>query len=174
MALNMFLPDDIRVFSAQIVPADFHARYDCISKKYIYLVYNHTVMDPFYNGRAHRFTPHIDEQALGGVAAAFVGTHDFGAFCNIRTKTPDDTVRTVSECSVRRQGDLVLFTVAADGFLYNMVRVIVGTLLNAARGKLGRADVEALLAAGRRTNLCATAPACGLYLDDVIYKDIKA
>ncbi|MEA4911893.1 MAG: tRNA pseudouridine(38-40) synthase TruA [Oscillospiraceae bacterium] len=174
MALNMRLPADIRVMRAQTVPPDFHARYDCVSKKYIYRVYNDNVLDPFYVDRAHRFSPHIDEKQLAALAALFVGRHDFGAFCNIRTKTPDDTVRTVSECTVCREGPLVIFTIAADGFLYNMVRIIVGALLNAARGKLGEAEIAALLEDGRRGNLCATAPACGLYLEDVIYKDIEA
>lgn len=168
LALNANLPDDISATDAREVSADFHARYSARAKKYIYRVYNSRVMDPFLVGRAAQFIPRIDERVLNEAAQAFVGERDFRAFCSIKTDV-ESTVRTVSEYKVSREGELVEFTVTADGFLYNMARIMVGALLNVARGKLTREDIERALKTGERTNLLATAPACGLYLSDIIY-----
>lgn len=167
-ALNTLLPPDIRVLASRRVPLDFHARYSARGKSYRYLVYNSRVMDPFLYGRALMFVPPIDERSLGATAKAFVGTHDFKAFCSSKTDAAD-TVRTVSDFTVTREGSTVSFDVTADGFLYNMVRVMVGTLLNSARGKVTREDIASALESGVRTNLFATAPAQGLYLQRVIY-----
>ncbi len=171
LALNDSLPLDIRAVTAQEVPQDFHARYSAVSKKYIYLVYNSHIMDPFLEGRALRFPVPIDAAALNSAAQAFVGKHDFRGFCSIKTDA-ESTVRTVNDFSVTREGSLVTFSVSADGFLYNMVRIMVGTLLNVARGKLTRLDIEQILLSGERLNVCATAPACGLYLDDIRYEEL--
>ncbi len=168
MALNTALPEDVRAISARIVPDDFHARYSCKRKRYDYLVCNARVLDPFLYSRALLFPKHIDERLLDETAQAFVGTHDFRAFCSIKTDA-ESTVRTVYDFSVTREGELVRFSVCADGFLYNMVRIMVGTLLNCARGKVDAQYIASALESGRRTNLFATAPACGLYLQDVIY-----
>lgn len=168
LALNDRLPVDIRAFSAKAVPEDFHARYSAVSKKYIYKVYNSYIMDPFLEGLALRFPAGIDEKVLDSAAQAFVGTHDFKGFCSSKTDA-ESTVRTVYSFSVTRSGALVTFAVSANSFLYNMVRIMVGTLLNVARGKLTRADIERILASGERENVCATAAACGLYLDEISY-----
>lgn len=168
LALNNYLPRDIRVMCARNVPQDFHARYSCLGKEYVYKIYNRSVMDPFFEGRAHQFYVPINEKELDEIAQVFVGRHDFAAFCCRRTDQTD-TVRTVSHCRVERKGDLVTVRVAADGFLYNMVRIIVGTLLNAARGKLTAADIRRIMDSKKRENLCATAPANGLYLNEVYY-----
>ncbi len=171
-ALNNHLPRDIRVIECAIAPTDFHARYSATGKRYLYKVYNAPVMDPFYNGLALHFTTRIDERMLDELAKVFVGTHSFGAFCSKKAPA-EDRVRTVSAFTVTRQGDLVTFAVTADGFLYNMARAMVGTLLNAARGRIDRAGIEQRLRSGERDNLCATAPACGLYLDEVYYEDVS-
>ncbi|MEG2525143.1 MAG: tRNA pseudouridine(38-40) synthase TruA [Oscillospiraceae bacterium] len=170
LAINAHLPRDVRVISARPVSDDFHARYSARAKRYIYKVYNSRVLDPFFHGRAAQFVTHIDERKLDGIAKAFVGTHDFAAFCSIKTDA-ESTVRTVCDFSVSRDGELVIFSVCADGFLYNMVRIMAGTLMNAARGKLTRDDIERALETGVRTNRFPTAPACGLYLADVIYDE---
>lgn len=167
-ALNAVLPDDIRVIGLREVADGFHARYSCIAKRYVYLVYNSRYLDPFLIDRAISFAPPIDCEALTGIARTFVGKHDFSAFCGAKN-IKEDNVRTVRDFSVARDGELVRFSVSADGFLYNMVRIMVGTMLNAARGKLGAAEIAALLESGARSNLCYTAPACGLYLDEVFY-----
>ncbi|MDO4566752.1 MAG: tRNA pseudouridine(38-40) synthase TruA [Oscillospiraceae bacterium] len=168
-AVNFYLPGDIAALEAREVPEDFHARYSALEKVYIYRVYNSRVMDPFLLGRALQFAPHIDERKLDGISKAFVGTHDFRAFCSIKTDA-ESTVRSVKRFEVRRRGELVEFETAADGFLYNMVRIMTGALLNCARGKLSHEEIEQALTTGRRSNLLATAPACGLYLADVLYE----
>ena len=168
MALNANLADDIRVTECTEMGESFHARYSACAKRYIYKVYNSRIMDPFLRGLAAQFIPHIDERELDDIAKVFLGTHDFRAFCSKKTDA-EDTVRTVSDISVIRDGELVIFSITADGFLYNMARAMVGTLFNAARGRLGRGDIAARLKSGKRDNLIATAPAEGLYLDEVFY-----
>lgn len=172
LALNSYLPADIRAISARKVPKGFHARYCSSGKQYIYRVYNSHIMDPFENGLAAQFIPHIDEIQLNEIAQVFVGKHDFRAFCSIKTDV-ESTVRTVTEYRVSRSDNVVEFSVSADGFLYNMARIMVGTLLNCARGKLGYKEIEHALKTGERSNLLATAPACGLYLAKVFYDETK-
>lgn len=168
MALNTNLPGDIRVIDCVQVPDAFHARYSASGKRYVYKVYNARVLDPFWVGRAAQFLPDINEKELNDVAQVFVGAHDFRAFCAKKTAV-SDTTRTVSAFTVERQDDIVLFSVTADGFLYNMARAMIGTLLNVARCKLTRDGIAQRLASGVRDNLVATAPAAGLYLDEVFY-----
>jgi len=167
-ALNGCLPPDIRVKSVTPVPDGFHARYSSTGKKYEYLVWNAPVMDPFLDGRAYHFPHHLDEEALNGTASVFLGTHDFSSFCSVKSPV-EDKVRTVSEATVRREGDLVVFSFAADGFLYNMARVMSGALIQTARGKLDRDGINAYLSGRPRDSLLITVPACGLYLTEVRY-----
>lgn len=168
-ALNYHLPKDIRAYSAREVSPDFHARYDCVKKRYRYLVCNSRVMNPFLEGRAMQFVPHIDVKRLQDTAQHFIGTHDFVPFSGNKRAT-EDTVRTVFSFSVEREENLVTFLVEADGFLYNMVRIMVGTLLSVSRNKLCEADIDRIFESGVRPNECFTAPAEGLYLDKVFYE----
>ncbi|MBR5501469.1 MAG: tRNA pseudouridine(38-40) synthase TruA [Oscillospiraceae bacterium] len=168
MALNANLPRDIRVHEVRDVPADFHARYSALGKRYEYHIVNSRVMDPFMLERAYQFSPHLDEKMLGEIAAVFLGKHDFSAFCSGRSAV-EDKVRAVTEAKVVRTGDRVVFSFAADGFLYNMVRIMTGALLQCARGKLTAEDLKAYLNGRPRDNLLITAPACGLYLTEVFY-----
>jgi tRNA pseudouridine38-40 synthase len=167
-ALNARLERDIRVTGCRPVEESFHARYSARAKRYLYLICNAREMEPVVAGRAAHFVPHIDEAGLDAVAQVFVGRHDFGAFCSKRARA-GSVVRTVSEMSVSRRGDLVEFSITADGFLYNMARAMAGALLNAARGRLTRRDIAKRLSTGVRDNLIFTAPAEGLYLDRVFY-----
>ncbi len=171
-ALNFHLPLDIRVFSVQEVLGDFHARYSCKGKQYQYLVYNSREIAPFLVGRALQFFKKIDEEKLNNAAQRFVGTHDFLPFSGNK-RSVEDTVRTVSRFSVTRDGDLISFEVKADGFLYHMVRIMVGTLLSIARGTLQPEDIDWVFETGQRLNGCFTAPPEGLYLDRVFY-DLEA
>ncbi len=169
-ALNTKLPPDVRALECRFVPEDFHARYSALRKRYLYRVWNGRIMDPFLYGRAAQFIPYIDAPALHETAQVFVGTHDFAAVCGAKSRV-ESTVRTIYDFSVVREGSEVRFSVSADGFLYHMVRMMVGALLNAARGKLDKRSILELLESGRRSNLCPTAPAEGLYLDEVIYPE---
>lgn len=168
-ALNAALPRDIRVSGCREAPPDFHARYSAAWKEYVYKIDNGEVANPFLN-RYALFYPHtLDCGLLGQAARAFCGTHDFHAFCAAGSSVKD-TVRTVRNFGAERRGSLVLLTVEADGFLYNMVRIMVGTLLYVAQGKLTAGDIPAILAGRSRSMAGPTAPPHGLYLNRVFYE----
>ena len=169
-ALNVRLPRDIAVTSCREVPADFHARYSCTGKRYDYRILNARVRDPFWEERALLCPTPLDAGRMDAAARAFLGTHDFTGFCSTGGSVVDK-VRTVTLAQVRRDGDLVTFSVAADGFLYNMVRIMAGTLLEAGAGRLNPQDVPEILASCDRTRAGQTAPAHGLYLAEVFYPD---
>lgn len=176
-ALNAYLPQDISVLRSIEVSADFHPRYDVVSKEYEYLIYNGAERDPFLLDRAWHIPVSIDENALVAMnraAAHFVGTQDFSAFRAVGADTePKDALRTVLSASVERSGDMIAFRVRADGFLYHMVRIMAGTLVAVAKGRIDPDDIPVLIASRDRTKAGMTAPACGLYLNRVFYKDIN-
>lgn len=168
-ALNHHLPGDVAVKACVEVPEEFHARYDCKGKEYCYEIWNHPVRDPFLRGRALHYWYPIDETLLDAAARHYLGAHDFTSFCTQDKREPGDMVRRVTRARVERRGDLVVFSVAADGFLYNMVRIMAGTLLYVQQGKLRGEDIPEILAARDRAAAGPTAPACGLYLNRVFY-----
>ena len=171
-ALNVHLPDDIAVLDAITVPDDFHPRYGVHSKEYEYVIYNAPERDPFRLSRAwhisRRFT---DEEvaAMNRAAAAFVGEHDF---TGLRDGDDDkDPVRLVYAASVARRGDDVVFTVRANGFLYHMVRVMTGALVEVGRSKFAPEEMPLRIAKKDRRLFGVTAPAEGLYLNRVFYPE---
>ncbi len=173
LAMNTFLPSDISVLEAREVPDSFHARYDVQSKEYEYKIWNGALKDPFLADRAYHVPKYISDKGLermNEAAAAFVGTHDFTSFMAQGSKITD-AKRTVFYADVRREGDMLIFRVAADGFLYNMVRIMAGTLLAVAEGRIEAADVPHIIEARDRKGAGATAPAHGLYLNKVTYKE---
>lgn len=172
-ALNRALPDDIAVTSAREVPQDFHARYSCKAKRYIYRILNSNVKDPFSPNLSYRLGYPLDVELLAREARDFVGTHDFAAFCSSKNDL-ENTVRTISSFGVERLGDIVLFTVTGDGFLYNMVRIMVGTLVFIACGKLEPGCIPRILASKDRCMAGKTMPAHGLFLDKVYYDDERS
>ena len=168
MALNTYLPPDIAVTDCKCVADDFHARYSVKEKEYVYKIYNGQVRDPFSVNYAFWYRYNIDVDYLNREAQAFVGTHDFKGFCSAHSDV-QGTVRTVSSFKVEREGNFVVFTVRANGFLYNMVRIMVGTLLFVSEGKIKEGELKAVIASGERKRAGKTAPPQGLYLNDVIY-----
>lgn len=168
IALNVNLPKDIAAVSCVEVPEDFHARYNAKGKRYTYKILNTPLRDPFYEGLALHYPRPIDAEALNNACQAYIGTHDFAAFCSSGSSVTD-TVRTVFDANVRREGDMVIFTVSADGFLYNMVRIMTGTLLAVAEGKLSADDISGIIDSRDRNKAGITAPPCGLYLKEVFY-----
>ena len=173
-AMNAHLPPDIAICSSCEVPSSFHPRYDVISKEYEYLIYNGWERDPFLRELAWHIPTPIDDKALDrmqAAAAGFVGRHDFSAFRAVGADTdPGDAHRTVFSASVQRRGDLISFRVRADGFLYHMVRIMVGTLMAVANRRMQPEDIPALIRSCDRRRAGVTAPACGLYLDTVFYE----
>lgn len=168
VAVSPFLPEDISVFGAELVSDDFHARYSVQYKEYEYLVLNSPIRDPFLKGRAYQYPIHADENRMNEAAGELVGKHDFRAFMSSGSDV-SDTVRTVNYCKVVREGDLLRIRIAADGFLYNMVRIITGTLLEAGTGKRDSENIRKVLNELDRSKAGFTAPACGLYLNKVVY-----
>jgi len=166
--LNGHLPDDIAVLSCQEVDKKFHARYDCRGKEYIYKIHNSNIKNPFLKDRAYRYYPTIDEVFLNKVAQDFVGTHDFKGFCSAGSSAIE-TVRTIERFEVRREGDLIIMLVKGDGFLYNMVRIMVGTLLFVNEGKIDYTKIKEIILSKDRKKAGKTAPAQGLYLNKVFY-----
>jgi tRNA pseudouridine38-40 synthase len=168
-ALNRWLPLSVAVSDCKEVPADFHARYSCTSKEYIYKIWNSEVRSPFLNGYALHYRYPLDAEKLHAAAQAYVGKHDFTSFCTLDNREQGDMTRCVKAFSVTRDGDMVTMRVEADGFLYNMVRIMVGTLLRVAQGKFKPEDIPVIIEKRDRQFAGPTAQACGLYLNKVNY-----
>lgn len=167
-SLNAVLDDDICVKSCTQVADDFHARYDCLGKRYVYRVWNASYKNPFLTNYSYHYKNKLDADLLNAQAQAYVGTHDFSGFCSSGSSV-EDTVRTVKMFSVERNGDEVLFTVEADGFLYNMVRIMVGTLIEISENRIEIDTLNDIIDSRDRFRAGRTAPAQGLYLDKVYY-----
>ncbi len=169
-ALSSLLPRDISVKDAFVVPDDFHPVHSCIEKEYTYYICNTQLRDPFWGRYALHYRYPLDTELLQKAAAHFVGTHDFAAVRSLGTPVKS-TVRTIYNCNVARDGDVVSFTMSADGFLYNMARTIAGTLLDVAAGKIRAEDIPDILESGDRGRAGPTAPAHGLHMTNVIYPE---
>ena len=175
-ALNTKLPEDIRVRAAMEVPGDFHPRHTDTIKTYRYEIDNERIADPL---RA-RYSMHtgyaLDTDRMAAAAAVLVGEHDFKSFCSVHTQAAS-TVRFITDIDVSRDSmhkERIYITVKGRGFLYNMVRIIAGTLIEAGRGRLAPEDVADILYAGDRTaNPAPTAEAKGLTLMDIDFLEVK-
>lgn len=174
-AINANLPDDIAVWDCTEADAEFHPRYSALGKEYIYKICNAPFRDPFLRAYALYYYKSLDCDILSAAASKFLGRHDFAAFCSSganaghRPEETSDTVRTIYESEVTRNGALIQFRVHGDGFLYNMVRIMVGTLLFVAQGRLTPDDIPAVLESCDRRKAGPTAPAHALYLNRVFY-----
>ena len=170
LAVNTRLPDDISVCKATVVPDGFNAIGSCRKKEYTYKIYNSRIRDPFYVNRVWFYPRLLDENIMAAAARQLVGTHDFAAVKNVGTETRT-TVRTVHYFEIERHGDVIDCRVCADGFLYNMVRSMVGTCIYAAEGKLDPAEIPEILASRNRTLAGPTAPPDGLYMTNLWYDE---
>lgn len=169
-ALNAVLPSDIVVLECRPVLPSFHPRYSACKKRYVYHIWNGTTRSPFCTSYALTVHNPLDIASLNETASLFLGRHNFSAFCSAGSAV-EDKCRTVFRSEVVRQGDLVDYIVEADGFLYNMVRIMVGTLLDVHSGRLNNASVLQALLTGQRELAGITAPPQGLFLDEVFYTD---
>ena len=167
-ALNAVLPDDVSVKKSGAAADDFHARYSAKKKTYRYTFVISDVRRPLHERYAARISGNVDAAAMHRAAQLFVGEHDFKAFCSTGSSVKT-TVRTVYRADVVRVADTVTFTVTGNGFLYNMVRIMAGTLLAVGQGKQGEADIAAALRTGERKRAGKTLPAAGLTLESVEY-----
>ncbi len=170
LGLNTKLPKDIAAINCYDVPDDFHARYDALGKTYRYRMYHSNIRDPFLADRTLIIKQPIDLMRAKEYCGILLGCHDFAAFSSIH-RTVENTVRTVSECYVTKNENNYEFVVRADGFLYNMVRIMVGGLLDYSAGRLTAKDLQNAFESKERSCLGATAPALGLSLSRVHYSE---
>lgn len=172
-ALNAFLPDDIVVTRVDAAPADFHAIRSARQKRYRYTIHDGRWYDPFERLYVWHYRERLDAERMHRAGQALLGTHDFRSF-ESRWPNRDSSVRTIFDLSVRRrpvpEAEYVDLEVVGDGFLYNMVRAIVGTLVEVGRGARDEAWIAEVLAAQNRSAAGMTAPAQGLYLVEIDYE----
>lgn len=168
LAIRGYLPKDIVVTKAEEVTMEFHPRYDCVKKTYQYRILNTEYQNPLLRNYTEWIAKKLDILSMNHAAKHLIGTHDFKAFCAAGGSTKT-TVRTIFECSVTENGEEVLILVTGDGFLYNMVRIIAGTLIEVGKGKLSPEDIPSILASRDRTKAGKTAGAQGLTLMRIYY-----
>lgn len=168
-ALNQRMPEDIVITKSDEVGADWHPRYqDNVRKTYEYHIYNAPVLNPLKRKYSAFVSFPMDVEKMRRGAAYLVGEHDFVSFCNVRTNV-SDTVRTVEDITVNENGADIVIRITGNGFLYNMVRIIAGTLIRVGRGFYEPEKVREILEEKKRTAAGITAPACGLVLVEIEY-----
>ena len=172
-ALNTMLPADIRIRKSEAVSEAFHARFSNKGKRYRYLIYQSPHAGALNrNTHAHVIYP-LDDDKMRRELTALIGTHDFAAFA-ASGSVVKDTVRTIYSASLARRGDELELLVEGSGFLYNMVRIIAGTLISVGAGRLEEGAFARAIQSGNRLDLGVTAPAHGLTLMEVYYREREA
>lgn len=169
-ALNQRLPEDIRIRRSEEVAADFHPRKRATRKTYEYKILNEEFANPVERLYAHFTYVPLDEKKMQEAAEYLVGEHDFVSFCAAGS-TAQTTVRTIYDISVERKGTMIFIKVTGSGFLYNMVRIIAGTLMEVGKGRFDAEKVKEILEAKDRTKAGPTAPAKGLTLYEYQFED---
>jgi tRNA pseudouridine38-40 synthase len=173
LALNAWLPEDIRVVSAERVPKSFHARFQAAGKQYRYFVWNHMAMNPLIRHTAWQVPRPLNLKAMRAAAPLFVGRRDFKSFAASRNYEMKSTVRRLTRCDIKKSGRQLTFIIEGDGFLYKMCRGIVGTLVQVGLGKFPPDEIGRMLTKKDRRVAGMTAPAHGLTLWKVFYKPKK-
>ena len=168
-AINTMLPEDVRVLSCEEVSSDFHARFQAKEKTYVYKLYLSPHLNPLKNATAENICVPLDFEEMEKAARFIEGTHDFRCF-EASGSSVKDTVRTVEKVEIIKNGEDVEIRVTGNGFLYNMVRIIAGTLVDVGKGKIAANDVEDIIKSGDRVRAGKTLPAKGLTLYSVKYK----
>lgn len=170
--MNTLLPSDIAVLSCEDAPEDFHARYCTKSKEYVYLINTKPTRDVFLQNLAFHYPYPLDISKMNEAARLFLGEHDFGGFCRAVGKTAvKSTVRMIYALNVSQKDGICEIRIRGNGFLYNMVRIIAGTLIYVSEGKRTLDDVRRAIETGERTFAGMTLPPEGLYLNEVLYNE---
>lgn len=169
-ALNSMFGGEIAILSAEKVSPDFHARFDAAGKEYRYVLYLGKHKNPFNRNYAYHYPYPLDIAKMEEAARHLTGTHDFSSFCASNTDVADK-VRTITCISFKKEADNLVIRFRGNGFLYNMVRILTGTLIEVGTGGREAADIPGLIGARDRTLAGKTAPAHGLYLWEVFYED---
>lgn len=172
--MNTVLPRDIAVLSCEEADEDFHARFCTKAKEYVYVIDNNEQRNVFLQDLAFHYPYKLNIDKMNEAAQLFVGTHDFGAFCRAEgRKRVNSTVRTIYSLSVSLSDGKCEIKICGDGFLYNMVRIVAGTLIYISEGRRTLDDVKSALDKGERELAGITLPPEGLYLNDVFYNSIN-
>jgi tRNA pseudouridine38-40 synthase len=173
LAINAWLPEDIRALSVGRARADFHARFSASGKQYRYVLWNHPGNNPLIRRSAWHVPRPLDLEAMRRAAKVFVGRHDFQSFTSNPGYARESTVRTLTRCEIRKSGRLLTFIIEGEGFLYKMCRGIVGTLVQVGLGKFPAEGIKPMLEKKDRRVAGMTAPAHGLVLWKVFYRKPK-
>lgn len=168
LALNPLLPDDIVVTHAEEVGADFNPRFKALKKTYEYSIYNAPFRNPLYRNYSEYVRCELDLDSMRTACEAFVGEHDFRAFC-ASGNSSKTTVRTIYSLDIEKDGDFIKIRVTGNGFLYNMVRIIAGTLIYVGEGRIAPDDLPEIIASGDRRKAGKTAGPSGLVLVKIMY-----
>ena len=171
LAVARFLPPDLSLYYAEECREKFHPRYDVVSKEYLYRIINSPIYDPFEYGRAWFIPKTVPDEAVALMNRAgeyMTGKHDFSSFMSEGSDVTD-TVRNIFYVKIEKNDRIIEIKVCADGFLYNMVRIIVGTLIDVAAGRISPEDIPDIIDSCDRSRAGMTAPAEGLYLNKVTY-----
>lgn len=168
MVLNRCLPNDIVIISARIHEAPFHARYQALGKTYVYKIYTDALRDPFKDKYTFHVPYDLNLNLIEQAIPNFLGEHDFKVFMASGSQTTN-TVRTIYKLEMHQANDAITFTITGNGFLYKMVRSIVGTLIQVGRGKISPNEITTIILTGNRQRVKYTAGANGLYLNQVYY-----
>lgn len=168
LAINASLPSDIVVTRSEEVPSAFNARYDCKGKKYKYIIHNRYIRSALWNNRSYHVKHRLDVDVMNDAAKILLGTHDFSSF-RASGSGAKTSVRTVHDVRVTRQDDIVVIEISGDGFLYNMMRIVAGTLVEIGARDIKPTRMLSMLNARDRRMAGHTAPPQGLYLEEVYY-----
>lgn len=166
--LNSYLPSDISILDCEDVDLDFHARYSCKAKEYLYLIHNSESKNPFAKDLEYHYNRPLDIEMIKRASEFLVGTHDFKSFCSYNNEKVN-TTRTIYYIDIKKDINTVKILVKGDGFLYNMVRIIIGTLLYVNEGKIKVDYIPEILKLKDRKYAGKTAQSHGLYLNKVYY-----
>ena len=172
-ALNQRLPDDVRIQASEEVPLTFHPRKVNCVKTYEYKILNRKIDMPLQRLYSHFCYFNLDLEKMQKAASYLIGEHDFKSFCTVRTQA-EETVRTIYSLTVTKADDLITIRISGSGFLYNMVRILVGTLIGVGRGAIAPEQIPAILEAKDRQAAGMTVPPQGLTLVKIDYLDEKS
>lgn len=167
-AINKYLPQDISIVKSEEVDINFHSRYDAVGKEYRYLIYNNYTRSSLLRNYTYHVPYKLDLKKMDIAKDFFLGTHDFSAFMSTGSSV-EDTVRTVYAVSLSLRDNIICFKVQGNGFLYNMVRIMVGTLIDIGSGKIEPESISSILESKDRKRAGHTAKPQGLYLEKVYY-----
>lgn len=168
--LNRYLPDDISIIDVCSVPESFHSRYNTTAKTYLYKIWNREYPNPFMRKYSMHVEEKLDIEKMKAAAAYFIGEHDFTAFTNAKSKSKS-MVRTIYSIDFSENEGFIDIRIRGNGFLHNMVRRIVGTMIEAGLGRLDARRIPEIIASRERKKAGYVADACGLYLEDIEFRD---